>query len=435
MAPSVPTDGAARSSGAWISRRTTCLLLLLLAVALAAGFWVDLLHNDFNDRNSAVGVPQHDFFQYYAGGHNWALGLDPYVNHPGDARAIHHPRFHFPGISGYIYPPSVLPLMGLLARFDYDTARTAWLALNVGCFALLVLTAVAVTPGRRLEVLTACVLLTTVSYPFFYHVHEGQIDMIVAALSIAGFLLYPRWKGWPSAALLAVAVAVKVSPVLLVAVMALYFRDWRFLLKTIACGLVVFAVTLTVVDLSLYREYVVRILPTIAGSDLSPYNQTPLRFWYRYPTAVKIGAALGYAALLFLAWLSGRNTRRQPEGERLVPRGTERDAVLLLAVLLMLLFSPLAWQMAYVWAIVPLALVLVAPPPRDSRWALVVLGVAAALLSLRTWPYRVLDMTDMIGGAVAVLCLMRFYLPLDARPGAADGPTGMTARTTEDGPG
>ena len=424
--PSVPPERGAR---AWPSRRTVCLLLLLVAAALAANFWVGILHNTFNDLSSAVGVPQHDFFQYYAGGHNWNLGLDPYLNHPNEPGVIHQPRPHYPQISGYIYPPSVLPLMGFLARFDYDTARTAWLALDAGFFALLILTAVAVSRGRRLEVLTACVLLTMVSFAFFYHVHEGQIDMIVAALSIGAFLLYPRWKGWPSAALLALAVAVKVSPVLLLAVMVLYFRDWRFLLKTLVCGLVIFGASLAVVDFALYREYVSRILPTIAGSDPSPFNQTPLRYWWRYPAAVKIGSALGYAALLFLAWAAGRGARLLPEAERRVDRGTERNAVLLLAVLLMLLFSPLAWQMAFVWVIVPLALILVAPPPRGKEWVLIALGVAAVLLSLRMWPYRVLDMTNMIGAALAALCVIRYYLPLETAAAPSGGATTGDAPT------
>ena len=45
-----------------------------------------IVGNTFDDTASGVGVPQHDFFQYYAGGHNWNLGLDPYLNHPDDRR-------------------------------------------------------------------------------------------------------------------------------------------------------------------------------------------------------------------------------------------------------------------------------------------------------------------------------------------------------------
>jgi hypothetical protein len=434
VAAPTPDDATRAGRPAWPSRRTVCLLLLLLAAALAANFWVGILRNTFNDLSSAVGVPQHDFYQYYAGGHNWNLGLDPYLNYPNDTRVIHQPRFNYPQISGYIYPPTVLPLLGRLAQYSYNTARTLWLALDVVVFALMMLVAVLASRGRRLEVLTAAVLLTMVSFAFFYHIHEGQIDMIVAGLSISAFLLYPRWGGWPSAALLAVAVATKVTPILLVAVMVVYFRDWRFVLKTLACGAVIFAVSLAFVDFSLYREYVVKILPTIAGSDSSPFNQTPLRFWWKYPAAIKVGSALGYAALIFLAWVAGRNTRRLPEAERRVDVRTERHAVLLMTVLLMLLFSPLAWQMAYVWVIVPLALVLVSPPPKGKEWVLLVLGVAAALLSMRMWPHRELDMTNIIGAAIAALCLMRYYLPLETSktPLRAGEPAGAPAAEAEE---
>jgi len=179
------------------------------------------------------------------------------------------------------------------------------------------------------------------------------------------------------------------------------------------CGLVIFLGSLAFVDVGLYREYVTRILPTIAGSDSSPFNQTPLRFWWKYPTVVKIGSFLGYAALLFLAWVAGRNSRRVADSERRVDLRTERNSILLLAVVLMLLFSPLAWQMAYVWVIVPLALVLTAAPPRGKEFAVLVLALAAALLEMRMWPHRVLDMTNIVGAAVAAVCLMLYYLPLD----------------------
>jgi hypothetical protein len=76
--------------------------------------------------------------------------------------------------------------------------------------------------------------------------------------------------------------------------------------------------------------------------------------------------------------------------------------------------------MAYVWVIVPLALLLVAPPPSARQAVVVALGAAAVLLSLRMWPYRVLDMTNIIGAALAALLVMRYYLPLETevRPGS-----------------
>ena len=45
---------------------------------------------------------------------------------------------NYPEISGYIYPPTLLPLFGALAKMSYDDARTVWLAIDVTAFALLI---------------------------------------------------------------------------------------------------------------------------------------------------------------------------------------------------------------------------------------------------------------------------------------------------------
>ena len=58
-----PADPPQPSRLAWPSRRTVCLLLLLLAAALAANFWVGILRNTFDDPSARVGAPQHDFYQ------------------------------------------------------------------------------------------------------------------------------------------------------------------------------------------------------------------------------------------------------------------------------------------------------------------------------------------------------------------------------------
>ena len=443
-APSAP------SSAAWPPSRVVALLLLLLAAAAATSYRVEIVHNAYNDPDPVVHVPNYDFFQYYAGGYNWRLGLDPYRNHPGVAGAIQHPRFDTHQISGYIYPPTFLPVYRALAAYSYNDARRSWAVIVLSAYALLVAIAVWLRRGRRLELLAAVVLLTMVSYPFIYHVHNGQVDLIAAALSISAFLLYPRWRGWPSALLLALAVATKVTPVLILAVMVVYFRDWRLLLKALACGVAVFLVSLVWVDLSLYREFLFTTLPSIAVSDPSRFNQTVLRFWWQYPAVLKVVSTLGYAALLFLAWLAGRNgvgrrlavDRDEPDehGEHLsVGSGVdgeqqqrERYAVLLLAVLFMLFFSPLAWQMAYVWTIVPMALVLTSTLPPVGVRSVIVLGVAAALLSTRVYDVRGLSLLNVIGAAVAMLALMRWYLPLESSAvesrADAGAPAGVPSR-------
>ena len=420
-----PPSDLAAGSAQWLSRRSLCLLLLLFAAAVASSFWVEIVKNTLEsvDKGAAAVEPEFaaytgahnfDFFQYYAGGHNWRIGLDPYKNHPTDLAAIQHPRHEDKSISGYIYPPTVLPLFGAVSRLDYEDARHTWFAMTVAFLAMSVALAVAVTPGRRLELLTAAVFLTMCSYPLLFHVHQGQIDLIVASLSVSAFLLYPRWRGWPSAVLIAAAILIKVTPLLLMAVMVVYFRDVRLLLKTLVCLGAGLALSLLAVSPHLYVEYVGTTLPRISGSSPDRFNQTLVRFWSTWPVMVKAMSAFGYAALLFLTYVAGRNRVRLPAAERSADARTESLAVLMLAALMTLIFSPLAWQMAYVVVIVPAAALLVAPPPYHRPWGPVAVGVGVALMSSRIFDIQVLNMLNVLGAGVVVLTLLYCYLPLQA---------------------
>jgi len=400
------------------------VLLLVLAAAMAGAQWVEIVTDTLDrpdDQRAASIEPEFfryagghnfDFYQYYAAGHNWSVGLDPYLNHPDDPRVLPHPRYEDKSSSGWIYPPVSLPVFAALADLPYDSARHAWFAITLGFLAASIAVAVLVTPGRRLEILTVCVLLTVCSYPLLYHVHQGQIDLVVGSLAVSAFLLYPRWRGWPSAALLAAATLLKLTPALLLVVMVLYFRDVRFFVKTLACLIAGVAVSLLAVSPGLYWEYATIVLPHMSATSPDRYNQTLVRFWTGFPVMARVVSAFGYAAVLFLAYASGRNSRRLPEAARVVESQTEGRAILLFTLLMTLMFSPLAWQMAYAMTIVPVAVLLVASPPRTALWAPVGLAVGAAFMSSQIYNVQVLNLLNVLGAGIAVLCLIRYYLPL-----------------------
>ena len=399
---------------------------------MAGAYWVEIVRDtlDRPDVTRGVGVEPEffryanghnfDFYQYYAAGHNWSLGLDPYTNHPDDPRVLPHPRHTDESVSGWIYPPASLPVFAALAALPYDAARHAWFAITLGFLAAGIAVAAAVTPGRRLETVTACVLLTVCSYPLIYHIHQGQIDLVVGALAVSAFLLYPRWRGWPSAALLAAAILLKLTPALLLVVMVLYFRDVRFLAKTLACLVAGVAASLLAVSPGLYWAYVADILPRMSITDPSRYNQTLVRFWSGFPVMARVLTAFGYLAVLFLAYVSGRNGRGLPMADRVLEPQTEGRAILLFTLLMTLMFSPLAWQMAYAMTIVPVAVLLVAAPPRTAPWAPVGLAVGAAFMSSKIYNVQALNLLNVLGAGIAVLCLILYYLPL--RPSGLASP-------------
>jgi hypothetical protein len=414
-----PTPADAPGS-AWTGR-LPWLLLLLFLVALVITLWGEVIGRAFDDPDPIVHVPNYDFYQYYAGGHNWDLGLDPYRNHPGVAGAIQHPRDDDPGITGFIYPPTALPVYGALAHYSYDQARSAWLALNVLVFVGALAAAVACTPGRRLALLVVVLLLVVASFPFVYHVHNGQIDLIVSGLTVTGFLLHGRWRSWPTAALLATAIVLKVSPAIILLALVVYWRDWRLLVKTAACAAALAAASLAAVHPGLYREYVTTVMSHISNPNPSRYNQTVTRFWWRQPAAAKVLSLCGYAALLFLVAIAGRAGRRLGDAVRKADTRTEARAVLLLAVVFMLLFSPVAWQMAYVWTILPVALLLAAPLPRAGAKALILLACGAVLMESRDFHWQALSTLNLLGAGLTLFTVLAFYLPLRSPAVAAEG--------------
>ncbi len=402
-------------------RWVLCTLLLVIAALTGWVYWLPLART-YYDQPQAVGAgvskPNFDFYQYYAAGHNWNLGLDPYRNHAGVPGAIYHPRSATQ--SGYIYPPTLLPVYGMLAGLPYDMARGLWLAFNAAVFGLALVVATIVSRGRRLEVLAIGVLLIAISHPLLYAVRQGQADMAVAGLTTLSFVLYRRWGSWPSAALLAIAVLTKTVPLFVLAMMVVYYRDVRFLAKVAASLLVVVGISLTMVAGHLYLEYAERVIFAVGSGSTFEMNQSLLRFWAQgLPSSVGVASAVFYVGILVFAWFLGGKYRRElSDGEsgQAGPRIVDA-AFYMLTVSLMLLFSPLAWHMWFVWIIVPAALLLA----HDLRSGLTPrsLAVAAGVLlmsaQISVW-HEVLESLNMIGAAVTAIAILLLYPELRGAP-------------------
>jgi hypothetical protein len=386
-----------------VQSRSIVVVTLLCAAALSSALWWSRTAVTYYEKPQAVGadrwVPQYDFFQYYAGGHNWALGLDPYRDHPEVEAAILFSRGG--GITGYIYPPTFLPVFGLLSRLDYDTARAVWTALGLGALAASLAIGVAVARGRRVVTLSLGILLVLVSDPVLFHIRQGQIDMIVSGLAVSGFLLYGRARSVPTALLLAAAILVKVTPLVLLLSMAAYYRDWRLLIKTSVAGIALVGLTALVVHPSLYIEYVGRVMPLVSTGNPFFHNQSLLRGWSHLGSALKYASLAAYALVVALAWACGRaepSRRSSGASEALVSRDLQLLALVTVAVLL---FSPLSWRMAFAGAVVPMTLVLAAAPWTGRRWQYALIAAGTVLMCLPVWDAPVLDSLNTIGACAA----------------------------------
>jgi hypothetical protein len=414
---SKPAGRAGRSA----ARRVLIAALFAAAAALFIAYWLPTAREHFGHLQmvqSGPSRPQYDFWQYYAAGHNWRLGADPYAPVPNVPGAIPIPRST--AISGYIYPPAALPVFGALSRLTYDQARAVWLAVCLTALVCPLALGVALAHGRRWETAALGALLFTASDPILFHIRQGQIDMIVAGLAVTAFLLYGRWRSWPTAVLFALAVALKLTPVVVALSLVAYCRDWRLLGKTALAGLGVAAASLVVVNPSLYWEYLTVVLPAASGGNPFFHNQSLLRGWSHLDVWAKYASLIGYALVVAAAAVAGR-------------RGTDRDTtgsgsltsrslqLLVLAVMGVLLFSPLSWRMAFVWAVVPMTLVLAAAPWQGARWQYALAAAGTLLLCLPVWDAPVLDSLETIGAVLAAAGALAALLSDRAERAAAIG--------------
>ena len=241
-------------------------------------------------------------------------------------------------------------------------------------------------------------LLSVVSRPLAFHVMQGQADLLTAALSTLAFLAYARDRRLLSAALLAAATAIKLNPAFLLLYFVVYQRDYRYLARFLAAFSLLAGASLVVVPLALWSEYGRDVLPSIAGGFDSLYVQS-LSAGLSTLVQPQLCAAVGTAGLAL--WLY----RQGPPRDRSLGAS---NRVFLLCVLALLLLSPATWSMAYVWVILPSALLVVDGIGTLPVRALPLLAGALALLSADLYDVPVVRRANLYG-AVALATLLLVF--------------------------
>lgn len=165
-----------------------------------------------------------------------------------------------------ITPISTLPIWPL-TRFPALTAKHIWIVANLVllvplCWLLRLMTGL---PYRRIG------LAFALSFPLHKDLLFGQFYVLLLLLIVAACWAYLEEKPALAGALIAVAAACKMFPVLFF-IWFLQRRAWRSLIAGAATGLATIGVSVATFGWSVHRTYLQEILPwTLHGEGLPPY--------------------------------------------------------------------------------------------------------------------------------------------------------------------
>jgi hypothetical protein len=224
--------------GAWHTR-----FALLTALGATFGLWIAYV--------VATDQPL-DFWVYYLSGAAAGRGLSPYEVSKAAwglfASELHVSHWAWP----YRYPPYTEALFAVLRPVDRNVLLVLWLTLNATAMvAATWLVGLALGGGRRIDLALACLLLCTPAYDTLF---VGQINgLLFLALALA-FWGLARGRDGALGAGIAVAAAIKVTPLALLAWLV-WRRRWPAVWAALATFVALSLLSLPVVGPGEFVRY------------------------------------------------------------------------------------------------------------------------------------------------------------------------------------
>jgi alpha-1,2-mannosyltransferase len=288
-----------------------------------------------------------DFSAYIGAARDMAAGRSPYSAFDGNVSVV---------MTGFDYPPFASLLVRPLALLSDSGAVALWLWLSLACMVagavVVARTALPASWPRTEIALVAAVAFAPAAYNYWH----GQMNPVIFLLLALAFHSWVRERELRCGALLGLAAAIKLSPIVLV-VLLLRRGWWRgagAMVGTIAASL---GVAVLVIGPSAVHTFLGTVLPTLTRETGWIYNQSLGGVLSRLGnhSVLLIGArstplhvavlTVGAGVLAVAAWRV-RPGRRDP---------VERGAEFGLGVVAMLLCASIAWYPHFTHLLIPLA--------------------------------------------------------------------------------
>ncbi len=380
--------------------------------------------NDFEVYYSAaVLARQHQAAAIYGGADD---GSDPQLKwaDPNTPIATTARQSGISEIRLYVYPPILADLLIPLSLAPLPAAKIVWSIINIASILMLVFMLTRVMKIETFGIGALLLLLGLLfSSPVYSCVFWGQITLLLTLCWMFG--IYAYLKGWlaASAAVFALAAAIKLTP-LIVVVPFLIWRDWKWL-RAFALSLTFFVLMMAAIS-SPYalKDYFTHVMPSMSRGIPVYSNHTiaaAIQYLYAathqasiYPlltfipdTIVRVGKVVSLAALLLVVVVPLYQYRKVIN---------LRDRVVALALIAMVspAISPVSWIHAYAVCYPALALLW------EEAFTRRVSNAQLSLLTVCSIALNSIVMTDLIEALVRrdayrlLASLMMLVTPLAA---------------------
>lgn len=166
--------------------------------------------------------------------------MGPYYTTAGNVLAGDGPA------RGFYYSPFFALLLAPLGSLEPGPASWIWLAIEFLATAALVLLPLALVRPRTSRGLAAYLCAAGLSFPLVHNLHWGQVSVPLTAAMLAALVAWQRGRRRTSSWVLAVPVAIKFYPALVLAHFVLR-EEWRHVARTLAIAVLLGAALPTVV--------------------------------------------------------------------------------------------------------------------------------------------------------------------------------------------
>jgi hypothetical protein len=310
--------------------------------------------------------------------------------------------------SYYYYPPLLAQFLSHFLTLDIEILKTLWC---LGAFASIVATAFCVSEIisaswwaalSKMQRFLCCYFFIVCFEPIYWGISDGQVTALILFLLAAFLLLNLRGKEAASGICLALAVSIKMSPIIL-ALGLLRFRRWRSLLSFTATIVAISALTsLAPGGLQILKDFSHSVFVVVQ-------DDSRRGFVFNYVFDKAFLAPFGLEAAATWRWvikfLLGISALAAVQVSPVTSKISELR-VLATLVCFMIICSPILWFHHLSWAILPLFVLSCAKKKSHEerlKHSTVCLGIYFALSQVNLLQYHAMRQVPSLLHATTLL--------------------------------